>query len=213
MGRDRHQLACVCRSVCFNPRARVGRDSSLRPTLIIRSSFNPRARVGRDTTRPGRSLMSSVSIHAPAWGATDALTTTNAAALFQSTRPRGARLMGITSLDVDAWFQSTRPRGARPWLLSRLDKLRGVSIHAPAWGATSPSPSPSSSESVSIHAPAWGATSFTTSSRTSYSVSIHAPAWGATCGTATRFSGAQLFQSTRPRGARRSLSFRPAAVP
>ena len=56
-------------------------------------------------------------------------------------------------------FQSTHPRGVR-----RDGSITGrrrvlVSIHAPAWGATSP----------------WGKDYFTTAS-----VSIHAPAWGAT---------------------------------
>ncbi len=77
---------------------------------------------------------------------------------------------------------------------------------------------------VSIHAPAWGATSWQTIGNCKAKVSIHAPAWGA-----TRESGSlrgreacfnprarvgrdrrwrqkkinvQKFQSTRPRGAR-----------
>jgi len=37
----------------------------------MRSSFNPRARVGRDLQSPQlQALLDSVSIHAPAWGAT-----------------------------------------------------------------------------------------------------------------------------------------------
>ena len=78
-----------------------------------------------------------ISIHAPAWGATKALSFFHVSVLnfnprarvgrdvrpvlmstsslkFQSTRPRGARPMhgrlGYASLK----FQSTRPRGARP---------------------------------------------------------------------------------------------------
>ena len=34
-------------------------------------------------------------------------------------------------------FQSTRPRGARPSRRSHLSHKSNVSIHAPAWGATS----------------------------------------------------------------------------
>jgi len=55
----------------FNPRARVGRD---RVTMTVASrpvSFNPRARVGRDT-------INIDTYHKPE--------------VFQSTRPRGARL-------------------------------------------------------------------------------------------------------------------------
>ena len=82
-------------SRCFNPRARVGRDSSTPNFAPPPSrSFNPRARVGRDlgavdalhdalrfqSTRPRgarparqaqRLIGLDVSIHAPAWGATD----------------------------------------------------------------------------------------------------------------------------------------------
>ena len=55
-----------------------------------------------------------------------------------------------------------------------------VSIHAPAWGATSKLTSSQYSEVVSIHAPAWGATAPPPLSGCCSSVSIHAPAWGAT---------------------------------
>ena len=39
-----------------------------------------------------------------------------------------------------------------------MQKITGVSIHAPAWGATSNSSIGNFINSVSIHAPAWGAT-------------------------------------------------------
>ena len=78
---------------CFNPRARTGRDFYKPLHMITTSSFNPRARTGRDaantilaqqqtvfqSTRPHgarptiflvRSAIISVSIHAPARGAT-----------------------------------------------------------------------------------------------------------------------------------------------
>ena len=79
-----------------------------------------------------------------------------------------------------------------------------VSIHAPAWGATSDVPAPNMQALVSIHAPAWGATPagwcrprsggtcFNPRTRVGCDftfmqypspkgrVSIHAPAWGAT---------------------------------
>ena len=78
---------------------------------------------------------------------------------FQSTRPRGARrgFLNIASRsscfnprarvgrDVieavrssrSSSFQSTRPRGARLDLLRAVVVALDVSIHAPAWGATS----------------------------------------------------------------------------
>ena len=98
----------------FNPRAREGRD--LMKMIFQRMSlgFNPRAREGRDVT-PGSCRI---------------------CLLFQSTRPRGARLpdMFMNEVRLDGFnpraregrdpepegvvtmadkFQSTRPRGAR----------------------------------------------------------------------------------------------------
>ena len=55
-----------------------------------------------------------------------------------------------------------------------------VSIHAPAWGATSPLNEYTMTFKVSIHAPAWGATSVNYENGKKLQVSIHAPAWGAT---------------------------------
>ncbi len=55
-------------------------------------------------------------------------------------------------------FQSTRPRGARRHNLGTGIIYSEVSIHAPAWGATSRAKRASKIACVSIHAPAWGAT-------------------------------------------------------
>ncbi len=55
-------------------------------------------------------------------------------------------------------FQSTRPRGARRNAAFGDSFGWGVSIHAPAWGATLFVSGVSVSIAVSIHAPAWGAT-------------------------------------------------------
>ena len=55
----------------FNPRARAGRDASPLRSYAVASCFNPRARAGRDPgQRTVRHVARSVSIHAPARGAT-----------------------------------------------------------------------------------------------------------------------------------------------
>ena len=55
-------------------------------------------------------------------------------------------------------FQSTPPHGGRPFAATMADFIPPVSIHAPAWGATSARISCALQLVVSIHAPAWGAT-------------------------------------------------------
>ena len=56
----------------------------------------------------------------------------------------------------------------------------GISIHAPAWGATPSAYFVIRSMSISIHAPAWGATLAKITDCELVEISIHAPAWGAT---------------------------------
>src|SRR6185312_3419214 len=116
----------------------------------------------------------SVSIHAPARGATGGLRLRHAAPSCFNPRPRA----GGDELACD---------------LSLASRL--VSIHAPARGATSSCCCRSASEAVSIHAPARGATDASAELGHRRSVSIHAPARGATrrsvdCDTD------KLFQST-----------------
>ena len=102
-----------------------------------------------------------VSIHAPAWGATMAWTTTVLPLQPVSIHAPawGATLVSSRSVTVPSMFQSTRPHGARLDLRRRAVVHQLVLIHAPAWGATGRGPwlSPGR-RAVSIHAPAWGAT-------------------------------------------------------
>ena len=150
-----------------------------------------------------RTIYSLVSIHAPAGGATFKAHIVDTEAVFQSTRPRGARLMSNTEIFMSCqgfnprarggrdrkvqpkkmeykMFQSTRPRGARPRVFLRW---RGISL----FQSTRPR----------------GARHFEFCFyQYSYVVSIHAPAGGATFGIVIAFCRYREFQSTRPRGAR-----------
>ena len=56
--------------------------------------------------------------------------------LFQSTHPRGVRRVDSYFSRIDEGFQSTHPRGVRPGRGERAYEFAYVSIHAPAWGAT-----------------------------------------------------------------------------
>ena len=146
--------------VCFNPRAREGRDVT---AAVLRQSccrFNPRAREGRDlphldqldesdvfqSTRPRGARPAAgaagradhgVSIHAPARGATpDAQPPPAASCRFNPRAREGRDLPHLDQLDESDVFQSTRPRGARPAAGAAGRADHGVSIHAPARGAT-----------------------------------------------------------------------------
>ena len=105
-----------------------------------------------------RLTSSSVSIHAPMQGATRA---------------------GALNTSED-WFQSTRPRGVRLLGVHVHQNHRQVSIHAPAWGATVQRMDGPRLEAVSIHAPAWGATNIENAHQLLWWGSIHAPTRGAT---------------------------------
>ena len=165
----------------FNPRPRARGDWQFLAFCFEWYSFNPRPRARGDSNnelraapcwpfqstppREGRLVLRRVhrfehlvSIHAPAWGATE------------------RKSMPQTVL----YSFNPRPR-ARGDALVRRVRLRGyVSIHAPARGATATSRYGARNIIVSIHAPARGATGFLSFGVLSGAVSIHAPARGAT---------------------------------
>jgi len=146
----------------------------------------------------------TVSIHAPAWGATIRAALSAAWMTFCfNPRARMGRdvLRGRNSL-ITIRFQSTRPHGAR--LGDEFANIARpvVSIHAPAWGATRLILEEMKKLFVSIHAPAWGATIEKLAAQNEKLVSIHAPAWGATAVALRWLPVHALFQSTRPHGAR-----------
>ena len=79
----------------------------------------------------------NISIHAPARGATRvSLREHLAVFLFQSTHPRGVRRYFRLWAFREDGFQSTHPRGVRPTPTSQCGGNYGISIHAPARGAT-----------------------------------------------------------------------------
>ena len=160
----------------------MGRDTARTEDAPTVWSFNPRARVGRDEAGRHVDWAFEVSIHAPAWGATEALLELPFRDIVSIHAPAwGATLVGIKQRIEFCQFQSTRPRGARPEKKAAAVRENGVSIHAPAWGATGTSANGDPDAWVSIHAPAWGATGIRVlRSNPSRPVSIHAPAWGAT---------------------------------
>ena len=143
--------------------------------------------------------------------------------LFQSTLPHGERLyQGVNTLSTKK-FQSTLPHGERLHDFVMNPILYGVSIHAPARGATCRTMSDIVKRYVSIHAPARGATvidysygmrewfqstlphgerpagSVTTDK--AQLVSIHAPARGATISSTSRTRSPSVSIHAPARGA------------
>jgi len=84
--------------LCFNPRARVGRDLFPDKKQRILSGFNPRARVGRDSDVFGFYVaLACFNPRARVGRDGDLGFRHNALKEFQSTRPRGARRLHIIS--------------------------------------------------------------------------------------------------------------------
>ena len=120
----------------FNPRIRVGcdlipaggdwRDLEFQSThprgmrhqldsfLYALQYFNPRIRVGCDLLSGTPTGGKYISIHASAWDATFLLSTCTSTLSFQSTHPRGMRLLDL--------------------MAGKIGHL--ISIHASAWDAT-----------------------------------------------------------------------------
>ena len=184
---------------------------------------------GATASAVGRFFCAQVSIHAPAWGATEGPGRLDRAVIVSIHAPAWGATV-LDNFDIEQIvFQSTRPRGAR---LHRIHGNAGSPRFNPRArvGRDVTLPIMRSAPSVSIHAPAWGATvlQLALTKRQAY-VSIHAPAWGATrprrhnrrrpsgfnprarVGRDPMFVAAfdaavTTFQSTRPRGARPSNS-------
>ena len=123
----------------FNPRARAGRDACLAVIAAQHRGFNPRARAGRDVNEIAPRESFTVFQSTRPRGARLGMAAVGVILMtFQSTRPRGARRRQGDSCPRCQGFQSTRPRGARPQKISVAATTMEVSIHAPARGATSP---------------------------------------------------------------------------
>ena len=195
-----------------------------RSTAVAFQSTPPRR--GRPRDRRVIGPAGGVSIHAPAKGATIANGCADqrcfnprpreggdharrrrqpSAEVFQSTPPRRGRRGICGSVDHGEMFQSTPPRRGRPGRQPSAAHADGVSIHAPAKGATPASAASSADHGfnprpreggdmrsrsavrrrrrVSIHAPAKGATRREVLAGLVAGVSIHAPAKGATAVT------------------------------
>ena len=128
-------------------------------TILFCLCFNPRAHAGRDVTGTRYNCSPAiVSIYAPTRGATQVMTLVSLRTMFQSTRPRGARLSsscGFSSSEesfnprahagrdgtINPQYhtnESFNPRAhaGRDNIVIPINAKGVVSIHAPTRGAT-----------------------------------------------------------------------------
>ena len=75
----------------FNPRSRMGSDYSLVFVLSAKLVFQSTLPHGERLSAASGPSFGDISIHAPAWGATETIRIIVAAELFQSTLPHGER--------------------------------------------------------------------------------------------------------------------------
>ena len=109
VGRDSRRWQRLCETASFNPRARVGRDRVTRNCIATSPCFNPRARVG--ATAPARVLPHGVwEFQSTPAGRDSVEWGWLRKRLFQSTRPRARPVSHFVSA-TSSVFQSTRPRG------------------------------------------------------------------------------------------------------
>ncbi len=141
---------------------------------------------------------------------------------FQSTYPHGVRPWNRLTKRLHGMFQSTHPHGVRHESLPECDDSAGfnprtrmgcdkdlnsfcvryeVSIHAPAWGATSGLPLHISFDQFQSTHPHGVRRRTQRQAGRSVTVSIHAPAWGATSADQACLL-LTVFQSTHPHGVR-----------
>ena len=148
-------------------------------------------------------VVAHISIHAPRMGSDVSCECISARQAYFNPRSRmGSDFSEINCSSSPITFQSTPPHGERHIKQTNNNTMFHISIHAPAWGATSHDmitdslskfqSTPPHGERhfrwrhfiakliISIHAPAWGATCHIASYISARLISIHAPAWGAT---------------------------------
>ena len=140
-GSDCHQIGAVCNLYAISihaPTRGATRCSYSRKQRKV--YFNPRSHEGSDGAGSDRHYLHGISIHAPTRGATEVDRRVYPHLFrFQSTLPRGERLVMWAMETFDGQFQSTLPRGERQVDAAALNifvLFPKISIHAPTRGAT-----------------------------------------------------------------------------
>ncbi len=138
-GSDSNRSMPYAYHVHFNPRSREGSDEVGGSAIVCAVTyFNPRSREGSDGYLfPLLLCMTDISIHAPAKGATVIVAGLLIFKRFQSTLPRRERLIKAFNSALDKRDFNPRSReGSDPGQVDSNVRYIGISIHAPAKGAT-----------------------------------------------------------------------------
>ena len=143
----------------FNPRSREGSDGNTNVYDLIQSiSIHAPARGATSLERTIKGQV-QISIHAPARGATgNAITLVQNGDDFNPRSREGSDIRMFVYSKIFYKFQSTLPRGERRRVYICGAEEYDISIHAPARGATFTGALPQPQKGISIHAPARGAT-------------------------------------------------------
>ena len=121
---------------------------------------------------------------------------------FQSTHPHGVRQTVVRFYFNQPKFQSTHPHGVRLPIICVSRGNTRVSIHAPAWGATTELDYLLIFCQFQSTHPHGVRQRLLSGGSITPLVSIHAPAWGATCRRLSVDPCLCKFQSTHPHGVR-----------
>ena len=104
----------------------------------------------------GIPLLITISIHAPAWGATLKTIQKLLLILFQSTLPHGERHGVAYHDDSQIVFQSTLPAWGATFVFACSECFFNISIHTPRMGSDHPYLHVDQVQHISIHAPRMG---------------------------------------------------------
>ena len=148
---------------------------------MLDDDFNPRSREGSDKDVNRLETLITISIHAPAKGATFTGSPLNVLSTDFNPRSReGSDCQRLVRRSKQKNFNPRSREGSDGSGDDAHATLDIISIHAPAKGATVNDADYTDRRYISIHAPAKGATFNDQTFRPFMPISIHAPAKGAT---------------------------------
>ena len=160
MGSDCHRYANITYGVKFQSTLPRGERLPLSSQLMLAAVISIHAPAwGATQGRHHAHYILLISIHAPAWGATSVSPTILRGNVISIHAPAWERLL-LQALRASKRFNfNPRSRvGSDGNHAAPLNSVKYISIHAPAWGATGSKGGSSGKADISIHAPAWGAT-------------------------------------------------------